>query len=110
MCIVLTQRAPYIGFIGWPLMLAVTQTPVSELLKPEKLPYPPGTALRLLRDPAPSWWSRSAVDIVPLRFGLEEEQMIEFEPTRWRSEFVWFVAALLAMSIISAITLKMFSS
>jgi hypothetical protein len=35
--------------------------------------------------------------------------MIEFEPTTWRSEFIWFVAALLAMSIISAVTLNMFS-
>jgi len=34
--------------------------------------------------------------------------MIEFEPTTWRSESLWFVAALLAMSIISAVTLDMF--
>jgi hypothetical protein len=38
----------------------------------------------------------------------EGEQMIEFEPTTWRSEFVWFVVALLAMSIISVVTLDMF--
>ena len=34
--------------------------------------------------------------------------MIEFEPTTWRSECVWFMAALLAMSIVSAVTLNMF--
>lgn len=34
--------------------------------------------------------------------------MIEFEPTTWRSELVWFMAALLAMSIVSAVTLNMF--
>jgi hypothetical protein len=34
--------------------------------------------------------------------------MMEFEPTTWRSESVWFVAALLAMSIISVVTLNLF--
>ena len=44
-----------------------------------------------------------------LRFGQRDEQMIEFEPTTWRSEFLWFVAALLAMSVISVVTLNLFT-
>jgi hypothetical protein len=34
--------------------------------------------------------------------------MMEFEPTTWRSEFAWFVAALLAMSVTSAVILNLF--
>jgi len=46
--------------------------------------------------------------VFPSRFGLKGEQMIEFEPTTWRSEFAWFVAALLAMSVTSAVILNLF--
>ena len=43
-----------------------------------------------------------------LQFGLKASAMIEFEPTTWRSEFLWFVAALLAISMISPVTLDIF--
>ena len=43
-----------------------------------------------------------------LQFGQRDEQMIEFEPTTWRSEAFWFVAALLAMSVLSAVSLHIF--
>jgi hypothetical protein len=46
--------------------------------------------------------------VFPLRFGQRDEQMIELEPTTWRSEAFWFVAALLAMSVISFLTLNAF--
>jgi hypothetical protein len=40
--------------------------------------------------------------------GLKARKMIDFERTTWRSDLVWFMAALLAMSIISTVTLNMF--
>jgi len=46
--------------------------------------------------------------VFPFVIRLKGEQMIEFEPTTWRAESFWFVASLLAMSVISAFTLNWF--